>query len=213
MATGLGENLRNLAHDAVGSAKKRRHISKCLKGHGLISLGKGSWLGFRNRDIVSGLLIEGSPLDTYISTFLLPAFDRQKFVSWSLGERVVHCSIDKDSVDECEIALASYVKKFGSIQSAVNLIGYLDANDIKGGYPIWSRYICYLRVSNFEAAISYLDDEKIAQLHPVQLGKYDEIRAFVAARDESGIRQVFGAWSEASQEIFGPLDQAFSAFG
>lgn len=212
MVTSLKENLRTLAHDAVGSAKKRRHISKCFKKHGLIALGKGAWLGFRNDDIVSGLLIEGSPLDTYISTFMLPAFDRQKFVSWSLGGRVVHCSLDEEGFGECEAAIASYVRSFGSVRSAIELADYLDANEIKGGYPIWSRYICYLRIYDFESAISYLGDEKITQLHPVQLEKYDEIKGFVAARDESGIRQVFDDWSEASQKIFGPLDQTFSAF-
>jgi hypothetical protein len=91
---------RLLANDALKAAKKRRQINAFFKKQGFISLGKGAWLGFRNKDVVSGCLFNGSPLNTYIETFLLPAFDRQEFLNLALGNRVVHCSPDTDTQEE-----------------------------------------------------------------------------------------------------------------
>jgi hypothetical protein len=210
--TDLAKNLRLLAHDAVGAAKKRRQISSCLKKYGLISLGKGAWLAFRNKDIVSGFIIEGSPLDTYISTFILPAFDRHKFVSWSLGSRVVHCSLDTNTQAECGQAVDSYMTNLFDIRSATDLVNYLDEHQVTGHYPIWVRYICYLEQLDFGLAISYLDDGKLAQLHPVQIEKFHEIREYVSSHDSDRVLSVIDSWRMHSEQIFGPTDQTFSAF-
>jgi hypothetical protein len=99
------EAARLLAKEALGAAKKRRQINAFFKKQGFISLGKGAWLGSRNRDVVSGFLIDGSPLDTYIETFILPAFDKHEFITWALGNRVVHCSPDTDTQEECNLGL------------------------------------------------------------------------------------------------------------
>src|SRR4051795_6041158 len=113
----LGKGLRTLARDAVSASKKRRQISSYLKKCGLMSLGKGGWLAHRNKDVVSGFVIEGSPLDTYISTFILPAFDKHEFINWSLGDRVVHCSTHADTHTECKQAIDDYVTGVGNIKS------------------------------------------------------------------------------------------------
>jgi hypothetical protein len=101
----LRKALQVLAHDAVSAAKKRRQISKCLKANGFELLGKGQWLGHRSRDIVSRVVTGGPVLDTYISTFVLPAFDKHEFVTWALGERIIHCSNDASTDVECGRAI------------------------------------------------------------------------------------------------------------
>lgn len=208
----LSKGLRILARDALGAAKKRKQISACLSKKGFISLGKGTWLGFRNRDVVSGVCIEGSPLDTYISTFILPAFDRHEFVNLSLGYRVVHCSLDRDFREECEQAVNSYVGDISAVRSATDLIRNLDVRRVAGHYPIWVRYICYLRLSDLSTAIRYVDDSRRDQLHDSLMGRLEEISRFATARDTDGVSKVLESWRSFSEEIFGPLDQTFSAF-
>lgn len=205
------KGLGDLARDAIGEAKKRRQISSCLKKNGFLYLGKGAWLGFRNRDIVSGFIIEGSPLDTYISTFILPAFDERKFVSWSLGGRVVHCSLDRGTQEECEQAIASYAADISKINSPAELIRYLDARQVKGHYPIWVRYICYLRLADFDTAIEYLDENKRAKLYAVQIDKYEYLNKLAIAHDKDEVFRVLENWRKSSERIFGPLAQTFSA--
>jgi hypothetical protein len=208
----LMKGLRLLARDSLGAAKKRRQISTFLKEWGFVYLGKGGWLGFRNRDVVSGLIIEGSPLDTYITTFLLPAFDRLEFVSWSLGERVVNCSLDRDTQEECEQALESYAAGTFKVRSATDLIRYLDACETAGHYPIWVRYICYLWLSDLNTANQYLNDSRRNQLHRALLERFEEVNQFVVVRDTDGVVGVLKKWSAFSQKIFGAFDQTFSAF-
>ena len=210
--TDLSENLRLLARDALGASKKRRQISAFLKKRGFISLGKGGWLGFRNRDVVSGLLIEGSPLDTYISTFILPAFDKREFITWALGDRVVHCSLNKDTQEECEQAVESYVADISKVRSSTDLIAYLDARQIKGHYPIWVRYICHLSLLDFDSAIQYLNDSRRDQLHHSLMETLEEVERFVTMRDTDGVVRVLESWRAISERIFGPLDQMFSAY-
>lgn len=201
-----------LARDAAASSRKRAQISSCLKKHELISLGKGAWLCFRNTEIVSGFVVEGSPLDTYISTFVLPSFDRHTFVSWSLGRRVVHCSLGTDVHGECGLAVSSFISDLGSIKSSDDLLTYLDEFHVSGHYPIWVRYICYLKLLNFNSAIHYLDEAKRAQLHVTQLERYEEIKEFVTAHDGEGVLKTFERWSRVSEQVFGSFDQDFAAF-
>jgi len=208
----LSKSLRILARDSFGASRKRRQISSFFKKQGFISLGKGTWLGLRNRDVVSGIVIDGSPLDTYIATFILPAFDRHEFVPLSLGDRVVHCSMDRDTQEECEQALNSYVANISAVRSATDLIRYLDLRQVTGHYPIWVRYICYLSLSDFDTAIQYLDDSRRDQLHHSLLERLEEINRFVAVGDTDGVVRVLESWRAFSEKIFGPLDQTFSAF-
>ena len=204
--------LRILAHVALGSAKKRRQISGIFKKSGLIALGKGAWLGHRSKDVVSGFVIEGSALDTYISGFILPAFDRHKFVNLSLGDRIVNCEIDGNTQSECKTSIDYYIENLSHIQSSNDLIEDICGRNVKGHYPIWVRYISYLRRFDFEAAINYMDDDKRAQLHPSLLNQLDEISPFVSAHDKDSVFRVFEEWSAFSGRIFGPLDHTFDAF-
>jgi hypothetical protein len=208
----LSKGLHILAHDALGASKKRRQISAFFKKQGFLSLGRDAWLGFRNRDLVSGILVEGSPLDTYVSTFILPAFDRHEFITWALGGRVVHCSPDRDTQEECEQAVDSYVADISKVRSSIGLMTYLDARQVKGHYPIWTRYICYLRLLDFDAATQYLNDSRRDQLHPILIEQLEEVNRFVAMRDIDCVVKVLESWSAFSEKIFGPLDQTFTVY-
>ena len=137
------KDLQIVGYESLGATKKRGQISAYLRKQGFIDLGRGIWLGFRNEYAVSGLCIDGSSSDTYISTFILPAFDRLDFLSLSLGDRVVHCTLARNTRDECEQAVNAYLKLF-NIRSAADLIRNLYVRQVTGHYPIWVRYICKL---------------------------------------------------------------------
>ena len=206
------EAARLLAKQALGAAKKRRQINAFFKKQGYISLGKGAWLGFRNRDVVSGCLVNGPPLDTYIETFILPAFDRHEFISLALGNRVVHCSPDTDTQEECKLALNVYRTEMSNVRSSTDLVSYLDTHQIEGHYPIWVRYICYLKLLELDTAIQYLSESRRNLLHRVQMEQFDEIDKFVTIRDAEGILRVLERWSGFSEKIFGPLGRSFSVY-
>ncbi|BCI69400.1 hypothetical protein SPKIRA_02300 [Sphingomonas paucimobilis] len=144
--------------EILGAAKKRRQVGSILRKRGFISLGKGGWLGFRGDDVVSGLLVEGSPSDIYISSFVLPVFDELTFITWALGRRIVHCSASDNAASECNRAVSEYRAEIATIASPAELIGYLKNQNIGGFYPIWVRYLCYLREGRFEEAFHYLED-------------------------------------------------------
>lgn len=210
--TGLEENLRVVIRDVAGSAKKRRQISSFLKKKGFIPLGKGGWLGFRNDEIVSGFVVEGSPMDTYISTFILPSYDKHTFITWGLGDRVVRCSLDADTNVECEKAIDDYAADIFQVRSSLSILNYLDSHDVMGHYPIWVRYISYLKNKDFICAENFLDEEKRGQLHITQIEKLEEIKGVVALRDEAGVGEILREWSVCSERIFGPIGETFCAF-
>lgn len=206
------EAARLLAKEALGASKKRSQVNVFFKKQGFMSLGKGAWLGFRNRDIVSGCLITGSPLDTYIATFILPTFDKHEFITWALGNRVVHCSSDTNTQEECKLALDVYRTDMSNVSSSTDLVTYLDTRQIEGHYPIWVRYICYLKLLELDMAIQYLSESRRNRLHRVQIEQCEEIDKFVATRDADGVLRVLERWSTVSEKIFGPLGRTFSVY-
>jgi hypothetical protein len=206
------EAARLLAKKALGAAKKRREINDFFKKQGFLSLGKGAWLGFRNRDVVSGCLIDGSPLDTYVETFILPAFDRHEFITWALGNSVVHCSPDTDTQEECEQAVNVYRTEMSNVGSSTDLVSFVDTRQIEGWYPIWVRYICYLRRLELDTAMQYLSESRRNPSYWVQREKFEEIDRFVSMRDADGVLRVLERWSAFSEKIFGPLDRSFSVY-
>ncbi len=210
--SGVVNGLKTLTDEAVGSAVKRRQIASFLKKRGFVHLGKGRWLGHRGKDTVSGLMIEGSPLDTYITGFMLPAFDKRDFITWSLGERIVNCSLGDDAKMECETAVDYYAKNYANIKSPDDLMEYIRTREIKGPYSIWAIYILYLRLGDFEAAVNYLDDDKCAQMGAGKSEQFNEISPFATARDKDGVFRVFEEWSAFSERIYGPLDPPFDVF-
>ena len=201
-----------LAKDALGAAKKRRQINAFFKKQGFMSLGKGAWLGFRNRDVVSGCLITGSPLDTYIATFILPASDRHEFITWALGNRVVNCSPDTDTQEECKQALNVYRTEMSNVRSSTDLVTYMDTRQIEGWYPIWVRYICYLRRLELDMASQYLTESMRNPFPRVKIEQFEEIDRFVTMRDADGVLRVLERWSAFSEKIFGPLGRSFSVY-
>jgi hypothetical protein len=210
--TSVRENVQRLVQDAVGSAKKRRQITRCLKKRGLQSLGKGGWLAFRGTDVVSGFLMEGGPLDTYLTTFVLPSFDKRTFISWSLGQRVVHSALDRDTEVECEEAISFYKEHLSSVRTSAELLRYIDDRKIVGHYPIWVRYLCLLRNQDFGEAAKWLDADKLAKMHQVELKKFAEIEPYVSAGDAQGVTETLNGWEKVSERIFGPFQQEFFAF-
>jgi|GEM_PF-5352832 len=206
------EAARLLANDALGAAKKRRQINAFFKKQGFMSLGKGAWLGLRNRDVVSGCLITGSLLDTYIATFIVPAFDRHEFITWALGKRVVNCSPDTNTQEECKQAVNVYRTEMSNVRSSTHLVTYVDTRKIEGYYPIWVRYICYLRRLELDTANHYLTESTRSLFPRVKIEQFEEIDRLVTMRDADGVIRVLERWSAFSEKIFGPPGRSFSVY-
>lgn len=197
------QQILGLAESLVRSAARRKKINKIIKQRGFLPLGKGAWLGVRNDDIVSGLLIEGSPSDIYISSFVLPVFDELTFVSWGLGRRIVHSSMSENVESECDTAIKSYWQDIRPITTANELLEYLDIYRIDGFYSLWVRYLCYLRVGKIQQACTYLNEENKSTLHASKIDKFNELNKYASTQDLDRISKVFDRWKETSQKIFG----------
>ena len=206
------EAARLLGKQALGVARERRQINAFFKKQGFISLGKGAWLGFRNKDVVSGCLVDGPPLDAYIETFLLPAFDRHEFITWALGNRVVNCSPDMDTQEACRLALNVYRTEMSNLRSSTDLVTYVDSHQKEGWYPIWVRYICYLRRLELGTANQYLTESMLNLFPRVKIEQFEEIDRFVSMHDADGVLRVLERWSAFSEKIFGPLGKTFSVY-
>lgn len=207
----VSEVLKTLARDSIYAAKARAKISRLFKKSGFIPLGKGGWLAFKNKDIVSGFAIEGSPTDTYVSTFLLPSFDKHRFISLSLGDRVAHFPYGSDVEKGYEEAINSYRATLPCVRSSNDLMDYLEKSRITGHYPIWARYICYLNVLELDKACKYLDEDMRGKLHATQIERYKEINRFVVAGDKSAVTDTLDSWRHYSERIFGSFRQNFIA--
>lgn len=204
--------LISLAHLKMKAAKKRKDMAKYFKTAGMLNLGKGVWLAHRSRDVVSGLVIDGPWSKVIINSFILPPYDRLEFVNLSLGEKITECDLNADSRENSEYSIDRFKKNYADIKSSRDFINYIDDNSISGFYPIWVRYITYCRELEFDAAMAYLDAGKRAQLHRSVLGRFDELGAAVASRQEQAVKKIFEAWSAVSERTFGPLDKTFNAF-
>jgi hypothetical protein len=200
---GTFQKLRSFSAELMHAAKRRRQIAKLLKQKGLLPLGKGAWLGFRGKDVVSGILIEGGASDIYITSFLLPIFDERKFVTWSLGRRLINCSVTRSAEEECDDALNRYRNELLPVRSSDDLIRYLDDSGIDGFYPWWARYLCFLRNADLNQAEQCLDQDKIDELSSSALKNFEEISPSVADGDVEEVSRLLSKWEATSRLIFG----------
>jgi hypothetical protein len=192
-----------LSAGVANAAIRQRVIARLLKKRGFCSIGRGAFLGLRGQDIVSGLLVDKYPSDVYISSFILPVFDKLDFISWGLGRRIIHSSINVNAEIECSDAVKSYLSDIFPVKSAEDLVKYLEVSKKDGFYPIWVRYISSLRLGNLEGAKKYLNDEKKSELHPSVLQRLAQIEPFVISGDRAGVSNVLNEWENFSRLLFG----------
>jgi|SRR3569623_34541 len=206
------KELQDIALINLAGRRKSRQISRYFRSIGLIHVNKMTWLAYRSLDIASGFTIEGSLSDIYISTFILPTFDKLDFISWGLGSRLINCLPENDTEDECLKAVEQYKRTLLSVRNADSLISYLDYNRVRGFYAIWARYISYLRILDLEKATEYLTSERRKLLHLSVLQKLEKIEKYARRGDEAAVLRILNEWRRASEKIFGPYVSEFSAF-
>lgn len=197
---------------AIDNAKKRREISKILLGAGFKNLGKGAWLGYQGADIASGLRLNGSSIDTYISTFLLPKFDNLDFINLSLGERLVRYTIGEDTLIRTQKAINDYKSSVWPVKTPSAMITFIKESGNPGAYATWAIYLCHLRNGEFENAINSLSEEKIEHLGSRMRESFDAIHPFVIACDNLNVRNMLEAWRIESARLFRKSDDEFDVF-
>ena len=126
-----------------------------------------------------------------------------------LGRQLRYSERRRTGVQRGDSALRATIQ---SITSPIELIDYLDAKQMLGHYPVWVRYICYLRLSRLATAMEYMDGSKRVRLHHTQLAQLVEIEQFVATSDTAGVSGIRQSWSHLSEPFLGPLDQTFERF-
>ncbi len=196
-------NLRELFAVAAGAAMKRRKLSKGLAARGFVPLGRGAWLGLKSYEVASGLIITGSPLEAYLSTFVLPTFDRHNFVTWALGRKVVDCSLDVDAQAECEAASDRYLADLGHVRGAGELVKYLDDRNVSGWYPVWVKYLAAAKAADFSAANKMSKEGLRERIHSSKLEQFDEIDTVMMSCDVGGVHDVLSRWTTRSEKILG----------
>lgn len=192
-----------IASQLITSSSKKRTITHLLKKAGFRSLGKGSWLGFKGNDVISGLMIEGSPTDIYITSFIIPSFDETTFVNWSLGNRIVNCSPSKDAKEEFEGAFSYYKTHLYSVKNSLDLISYINDNKIDGFYATWVKYICYLREQKFDLAQNTILKASDKFPHSSIEEKLALLTSLAHTRDTSCIDETFSSWKNITNTLFG----------
>jgi hypothetical protein len=207
----VSNNLEKLAGSVLAASRKRREITKLLTSAGFLYIGKGGWLGRRTRDVFSGFVVEGSRSAVYISTFLLPSFDNNEFISWSLRRRVIRCSDKVKTSVEVSQAIGIYELDIFHIKTSSDIINYLESNSVSGYYPIWVQYICFLRNNEIKSAKHFLDNVKLSQLHPAQIDQFNEINPYVSSNNLEELNRILERWSDYSLKIFGLVNDEFVA--
>jgi hypothetical protein len=145
-----------------------------------------------------------------VSSFILPVFDEHTFISWTLGRRIVHCSPEIGVDYEVMKATNDYLDHLLSIQSASELVEYIDSSGNIGFYAIWARYLCLLRAGRLRQAREYLDVSRLSELHATVLKRFSEVKLSVEQGDVAAVHHVLKQWEETSRRIFGHEDFALT---
>lgn len=206
--------LRYIAVEAAKGILKRRQIARILKRRGFRHVGRGSWLGYCGRHIVSGLAINGPPLDVFLSSFTLPTFDAHNFIALSLGDyRLVDFANGKDVPGQCEAAIERYRATLWPIRSPGDLIHYIERSGNPGFYAIWATYLCHLRNGDLDRANATIGEDELEMFPETAIEKYREIAVPAFNGDREGVNKVFRRWETMSEQLFGRFDREFDAFG
>jgi hypothetical protein len=191
---------KRIAEGLLTAASSRSQISKMLKKSGFLSLGKGNWLGFKSDAVISGLKLEGSPSKTYVSSFILPLYDRNPFIHWSLGRRLLEIAPEKSLAQQVEIAIDHYREETLPVEEPTDLLAFLNKHNVDGGYAIWAAFVSLLKLKRLNDAQAFLIEEKKLELHDHQLRQYDEIRQGIEKADLHYIEDKLDEWHQYSHK-------------
>lgn len=207
------DSIALIARRSLEGRIRRSKFSSLMKSSGMIKLRSSSWLAFRNRDIVSGLMIDGPPSDLYLTTFILPAFGRNEIVHWSLGRRVVSSDPNESVISEFQTAVRAYQKECLSIQCAADLLSSMLRRPHESNSSIWTIFISYLRLLDYGSAIEYLTPARASRLNIENNKSLEEIWPAVLSQDFDKVQTTFDDWSKSSERIFGNLSDTLDCFG
>ena len=99
-----------------------------------------------------------------------------------------------------------------NVRSSTDLVTYVDTLQIEGYYPMWVRYICYLRRLELDRANQYLTENTRNLFPRLKIEQFEEIDRFVTMHYAEGILRVLERWSAFSEKLFGPLGRSFSVY-
>lgn len=199
MANADFQVVKKIVREFANASSLRSCLVKLLKEHGFLSIGKGNWLGLRNRDVISGIKLEGTGSAPYISSFVLPAFDRNSLVHWTLGDRLAKCSSIEDTGDQFAKAFDAYHADILPIRTADDLLGHVGRDSVDGDYATWTSFICLLRTGRVEEAAAMLDNGIAEHLHSQKLQLLNELADVVRRRDRETIDRKLAFWRLESE--------------
>jgi hypothetical protein len=171
----------------------------------------GHHIGQFNSDVISGYAIDAPPSITRIYRFIIPTFDMPNFLHLSLGSEIFHTSNQKNiyipeseqeeelTPEELKSLLQHDWEVFSEVKDVESLLSYLNNEDNIGDPAKWAKFLCHVRLSQFDTA------EVMLQSIYAHLRRYNatqlSLEMVLEAKDKAGwvgVQKQLEKWTEES---------------
>jgi hypothetical protein len=161
---------------------------------------KGNFLiAVHTADVVSGIAIDAPPSSIYLWTFVLPTYDDLSFLHMSYGHRVATCAGSEYCLSE---AYDVYSKRIRGVETAKDLVAYLDAENIQGDNGMWVRLISHVRSGDLLAAESALQKLSAMPMHKETERKLSVLETSLSGGGLLAAQDVLEGWERSSAKLF-----------
>lgn len=198
-----GYGLEDLVRDAARMKAKRSAASLILAKRGFKRIAQRTFLGLRNEEIVSGVMLDGTRTFLFFNTFLLPAYDNIEFINWDLGSTVVDASGEGEITEEVEAAIKSYRDGIWLVRDSKALTRYIESENIRGAYAQWARFISYVKQQDLAKAVLVLREADFESLKIGGSNQYMSLKEAVLKGNSTTANEVLTEWSRVSAKVIG----------
>lgn len=177
-----------------GKAQIKREAKKMglrVKGNFLIAV--------HTKDVVSGIAIDAPPSSIYLWTFVLPTYDDLSFLHMSYGHRVATCAGSEHCLSE---AYDVYSRRVRGVDTAKDLVAYLDKENIQGDNGIWVRLISHIRSGDLLAAETTLKKLSAMPMHKETERKLSILETSFSGGGLLAAQDILEDWERNSAKLF-----------
>jgi len=159
------------------------------------------YIGTCNQEVISGYALDAPPGGVYVSSFILPAYDKIDFLHMSLGERIAQYPGNGPASDSADLdfLLKNDWQDFSSARDCRSLMAYLDRERVVGDYCQWVKYLTYVRMGDLEFA-DRLESQWQSSHGPPRLQLVAQnMHAVLEVKRRSGwrgVQELLTKWSE-----------------
>jgi hypothetical protein len=155
-------------------------------------------------DVLSGYALDVPPSSFYLSSFVLPAYDKHDFLHLSLGERIISASREGATEDDVIAAIENDWRKFSKIRDPSSLLGWMEIEHHREPYERWATLLTLCRLGRLNDAaelINELTEDWLPFSNAVE-HRYVQIKRLVETQDGRGIGLLLDEWSSLTQSTY-----------